>query len=63
MNDPLLTTNQLAAELGVHPVTLAQWRLVDGKGPPFVKVGSSVRYRRGDVDEWLRDKTRIGTRG
>jgi len=59
----LLTTEQLAADLGIHPVTLAQWRLVDGKGPAYVKVGSSVRYRRSDIDEWLRHQTRTGTRG
>lgn len=25
-----------------------------GDGPPFVKIGKSVRYRRGDLDEFMR---------
>lgn len=24
-----------------------------GEGPPMVKLGRSVRYRRSDVDKWL----------
>lgn len=31
-----------------------------GQGPPFIKVGRLVRYRRSDVDAWLRANT-IGT--
>jgi len=27
------------------------------KGPPFIKVGRLVRYRRSDVDAWLRANT------
>ena len=60
--NPLLDTEALAAELGIHPITLAQWRLVDGKGPAFVKVGRHVRYRRSDIEAWLNDQTRTGTR-
>jgi predicted DNA-binding transcriptional regulator AlpA len=26
---------------------------VDGNGPPFIKLGRSVRYRKSDVDAWL----------
>jgi excisionase family DNA binding protein len=58
----LLTTNELAGELGIHPVTLASWRLIDGRGPAFVKLGSSVRYRRADVVAWLSANTHSGTR-
>ncbi len=63
MDTQLLTTDQLAAELGVHPMTLAAWRMVDGQGPPFVKVGSAVRYRRSDVEAWLDAQTRTSTTG
>jgi predicted DNA-binding transcriptional regulator AlpA len=49
----LMTANDLAAELGLGPQTLAQWRW-QGVGPAYVKVGQRlVRYRRGDVDTWL----------
>ena len=37
-----------------------------GDGPPFIKIGRAVRYRRGDLDEFMRahqrtetDKTRV----
>lgn len=57
----LLTTDDLAAELCMHPVTLAQWRLIAGKGPTFVKLGGAVRYRRSDVREWLETCSRRTT--
>lgn len=60
--DQLLTNDELADELGVHRSTTAQWRLVGGRGPRFVKVGASVRYRRSDVEKWLTSQTRTGTR-
>ena len=58
----LLTTQELATALGVDPTTLPQWRLVAGRGPRFIKVGAAVRYRRSDVEKWLTDQTRAGTR-
>lgn len=51
--DELLTTAQVADMLGLRVNTLEHWR-TDGKGPRFLYVGSRVRYRRGDVDEWVR---------
>jgi predicted DNA-binding transcriptional regulator AlpA len=48
----LLTAEELAAELRIHRRTLDRWvrlRL----GPPRVKVGKVVRYRRGAIAEWL----------
>lgn len=36
-----------------------KWR-AKAKGPPFIKVGRLVRYRRSDVDAWLRANT-VGT--
>jgi predicted DNA-binding transcriptional regulator AlpA len=58
--DELLSPDQLAAELDVSPRTLPGWRL-RGLGPPYVKVGALVRYRRSDVDAWLRAQ-RVATR-
>jgi excisionase family DNA binding protein len=51
---------ELAARLQVPPKTLAQWRS-DGTGPPFVKIGRHVRYRRADVDRWLDGRTATTT--
>jgi predicted DNA-binding transcriptional regulator AlpA len=52
----LLTPEQVAEMLQVHPGTLENWR-VKGEGPPFVKLGgkrrSPVRYRRKDVEDWI----------
>lgn len=32
--------------------TLAKLRLT-GNGPPFIKIGRAVRYRRDDLDKWM----------
>lgn len=45
--------NQEAAQyLGLKAATLNKWR-VYGEGPPFIKVGRLVRYRRSDLDAYL----------
>jgi excisionase family DNA binding protein len=52
MPDDLLTTQQAAALLQLSPRTLRRWR-VEGKGPPFIRLGSRrVRYRREAVMDW-----------
>jgi predicted DNA-binding transcriptional regulator AlpA len=43
--------------LGVSRHTLACWRS-RGEGPPFVKVGGSVRYRVADLDAWAEGRRR-----
>jgi excisionase family DNA binding protein len=53
----LLTTEQAADHLGVTPQTLAVWRCTRRYGIPFAKVGSKVRYRRADLDRFLRRRT------
>jgi hypothetical protein len=52
----LFDTDVLADELGVPARTLQDWRY-RRIGPPFVKVGALVRYRRADVDRWLAEQT------
>lgn len=32
-----------------------------GDGPPFIKIGRAVRYRRGDLDEFMRSHQRTKT--
>jgi hypothetical protein len=32
-----------------------------GYGPPFVRIGRTVRYRRGDLIEWLRTRLHQST--
>lgn len=48
----LLRPRELSELLGVPVGTLANWRSAR-TGPPFVEIGRHVRYRRGDVDEWI----------
>lgn len=57
-DDDLLDTADVAKMCAVSERTIEGWRS-DGYGPAFVKVGKSVRYRRGIVKEWL--DSRAGT--
>lgn len=59
-NLPLIDEKQLCAELGISSVTVTKWR-AKAAGPPFIKVGRLVRYRRADVEAWLVSRT-IGRR-
>jgi excisionase family DNA binding protein len=51
--DELLTDAQLRDLLGVSRTTL--WRLRNGAGLPFGKVGREYRYRKSEVLQWLKD--------
>lgn len=57
-DDRLLTEVQTAQLLGISPRTLQKWRYEGGHTPAFHKVGRAVRYRLGDVKEWLRERRR-----
>ena len=48
----LLTTDQLAAYLGVPRSTLYTWRYRGG-GPSAIRVGRHLRYRSSEVERWL----------
>jgi predicted DNA-binding transcriptional regulator AlpA len=45
-----------AERLGISVRTLQQWRRT-GDGPPYVKMGSAVRYNPEAVDAWVADRT------
>lgn len=47
-----LNTRQASELTGIATVTLERWR-VDGEGPPYVKLGRLVKYRRADLDEFM----------
>ena len=57
-NEPAeyLDEKRLCALLGISSVTATKWR-AKAKGPPFIKIGRLVRYRRSAVDAWLRANT------
>lgn len=51
--DELLTTVEVAQYLRIRVNTLEQWRS-RGKGPAFERVGRRVRYRRREIEKWLK---------
>jgi len=53
----LLTRRQAAELLGLAPQTLAVWA-IHGRHLPVVKLGRTVRYRRDDLDEFIRSRVR-----
>lgn len=56
--DPALLDSVAAGTyLGVSPKTLVDWRC-RGRGPRYVKLGSSVRYRRQDLDDFVARRVR-----
>ncbi len=48
----IMDERQLAAYINISVATVRRWRLFR-KGPKFMKIGASVRYRRDDVQLWL----------
>lgn len=51
MDTKLLDTAGAAERLGLAESTLEKLR-VSGDGPPFARLGRSVRYRPSDIDAW-----------
>jgi predicted DNA-binding transcriptional regulator AlpA len=51
-----VTTKEAARLLGFHPITLAKWR-VSGDGPPYRKVGRSIRYDPAVIEEWMAERS------
>lgn len=47
-----MSERELAEQLGLSTRTLLRWRL-QGVGPPFVRLGRSVRYSGAAVREWM----------
>ena len=54
-DDPLLTEQELADYCRVSLRTVQRWR-AEGTGPPVLWAGDRPRYRREDVDAWLRSR-------
>ena len=48
----LLTPPALADRLEVTERTLSEWRIT-GRGPAFIRLGKTVRYRPSAVETWL----------
>ena len=59
-NVELINEAQASVTLKVSPRTLQAWR-VRGCGPRFIKVGRSVRYRIGDLHEFVKSNVHQST--
>jgi predicted DNA-binding transcriptional regulator AlpA len=55
-----LTAKEAAALYGVSLSWLAKRRM-SGDGPPFVKVGRSVRYTEAGLIQWAKSRQRLST--
>src|SRR5215203_3182920 len=58
--DTLLATSEAAQRLGVSESFLAKARM-RGTGPPYRKLGRSVRYAQGDLKQYLLACSRTST--
>jgi hypothetical protein len=62
-DDPLMTTREVAAFLKLSPVTVEMWR-PEGRGPSFVRINNTVRYRRSIVEAFAKaNEGLLGRRG
>jgi len=52
----LVDTPTAAAMLSKHKAVLADWRH-QGRGPKYVQIGRSIRYRVDDIHEWIVENT------
>lgn len=51
-----LTEAQAAEHLSLSPKTLRNWRSL-GDGPPFLRLGSAVRYHQEALNTWALAQT------
>lgn len=60
--DPILSTVQAAAHIGMRPSTLTKWRMHPGMGPAWLALGSKrVGYRLSALELWLATRQRNST--
>jgi excisionase family DNA binding protein len=52
--DSILTVNELAGYLRVHPATI--YRLLKARQLPAFRVGFDWRFKRDTIDEWVRSR-------
>lgn len=54
----LWTVEELARFLGVPVATVYQWRY-RRQGPPGIRVGRHLRFRRADIERWLSERLSV----
>lgn len=55
----LITTAEAATFLTLSPRTLENWRNRQ-EGPPFVKMGTAVRYDTDALEKWVTESAKNG---
>ena len=58
---PLLTAKEASALLKVSPSWLAKARM-RGDGPPYIRIGRSIRYSEAALLQWMKSRQRLSTR-
>jgi predicted DNA-binding transcriptional regulator AlpA len=58
--DQLMTETQVADFLCQSIRTIQKW-WITGFGPAFYKIGRSVRYKRGELVDWMNERKRAHT--
>jgi excisionase family DNA binding protein len=58
VDERLWTEQETAEYLHVAVGTLRRWR-AEGTGPPALRVGRTIRYRRSDVDAWVERQSKL----
>lgn len=48
----LLSTHEAAEFVQNSSRTFSRWRS-QGVGPSYIRVGGKIRYRKGDLDDWI----------
>lgn len=57
----LISAAVTAAQLGVSPKTLANWRALGTNGPQFTKIGSRVFYRQSAINAFITSQSAQST--
>lgn len=53
----LLTTDEVANQLGIKSETLQVWRCTRRYNLPYIKVGGRVRYKAEDIESFIQKRT------
>ena len=59
-DDTLISAAKAPTIIGAAKQSLARWRH-EGVGPLYIKIGSRVFYRAGDLRAWIKTRTRQNT--
>ena len=59
--EELMTTQEVADYLRIKKQTLEAWRSKNINNIPYIKIATSVRYRRRDLEEWVQKQLNKGS--